>query len=70
MRMFWVYGSSSCQWCNEAVRLLKAHGHTVVYMDVGTNRFLRDPSWKTIPQIFDVGHHVGGYEELVKYLEV
>lgn len=68
MSMFWVYGSGVCPWCHEAVKVLKAKGHTVVYMDVGLNKSLRDPSWQTIPQIFDVGYHVGGYDDLIRYL--
>lgn len=67
--MFWVYGSRNCPWCDKAVALLKKNGHSVAYMDVGENKYLRAPEWKTVPQIYDVGYHVGGYEDLVKYLE-
>lgn len=67
--MFWVYGSDNCPWCDKAVALLKANGHAVVYIDVGSRKEFRDPSWKTVPQIFDMAYHVGGFEDLVTYLE-
>lgn len=66
---FWVYGSGVCPWCHEAVKVLKSKGHRVVYIDVGLNKQFRDPAWQTVPQIFDVGYHVGGYDDLIKYLE-
>lgn len=66
--MYWVYGSGVCPWCHEAVKLLKARGHTVVYIDVGLNKKWRDPSWQTVPQIYNVGIYIGGYEDLVKHL--
>lgn len=66
---FWVYGTGVCPWCHQAVKVLKEHGHSVVYINVGLDSRFRDPAWQTVPQIFDVGYHVGGYEDLIKYLE-
>ena len=63
-RRFWVYGTQNCPYCQKAKELILAKGYTVVYIDITGRPELTDPSWKTVPQIFETGRYIGGYEDL------
>lgn len=67
--MFFVYGKETCPYCHEAVREIKKHGYEVIYLDVGEHPEWRDPEWETVPQIFHSDIYLGGYNDLVQYLE-
>ena len=68
--VFIVFGRDSCPYCKKAVELVKEKGYPVAYMDLNEYPNLKDPSWKTIPQIFFRGKHVGGFKNLKTYFEV
>ena len=72
--MFDIYTRPDCVWCNKAKELLFKEG--IEYNDYDINqKFLREelkskaPGIKTIPQIFKSGVRIGGYQDLVTYLE-
>lgn len=70
--MITVYGSVKCVYCDEAKRLLDRVGRVYQYIDVhedtGAAELFRANGWRTVPQIFDGDHHIGGYQELTAYL--
>ena len=68
-RTFWIYGTGTCPYCDKAKELLESHGFGVVYIDVNATPNARDPSWKTVPQIFEVRNYIGGYQNLLNYLQ-
>lgn len=61
-----------CSYCTKAKVLLKSLNHQVFVADHDTpekiQRF-KDAGYKTFPQIFHDGILVGGYDDLVDYLE-
>ncbi len=72
--MFDIYTRPDCVWCNKAKELLFKEG--IEYNDYDINqKLLREelkskaPGIKTIPQIFKSGVRIGGYQDLVTYLE-
>ena len=72
--MFDIYTRPDCVWCNKAKELLFKEG--IEYNDYDINqKLLREelkfkaPGIKTIPQIFKSGVRIGGYQDLVIYLE-
>lgn len=73
--MFEVYGTNNCIFCNKAKELLERYQKPYAYIDVGANDdisaafFKKFPNVKTVPQItMSDGSYVGGYTELVKWL--
>ena len=72
--VFDIYSRPDCIWCNRAKELLFKEG--IEYNDYDINQnLLREelkskvPGVKTIPQIFKSGVRIGGYQDLVNYLE-
>ena len=72
--MFDIYTRPDCIWCNKAKEVLFKEG--IEYNDYDINqKLLREelkskaPGIKTIPQIFKSGVRIGGYQDLVTYLE-
>jgi len=61
-----------CSYCTRAKALLKSHNETVAISDYDTpekiQRF-KDAGYTTFPRIFHDGVLVGGYDDLVEYLE-
>ena len=70
MNFYFVYGTDTCPYCEKAKELIqsKAKG-TVAYINIADRPDLRNPDWKTVPQIFHREKYIGGYEDLEKYLE-
>ena len=73
---FLVYGRPGCGYCSAAVRLLEAQGKDYLYVDIWkegidkaelAERF-GGPVY-TVPQILHGDTWVGGYSELVPYLQ-
>jgi glutaredoxin 3 len=77
--IFHVYSKPNCSWCVKAKALLKNKGLEFRELELGTDYTKDDllswfPNVRTLPQIelFCDGatpDHIGGYEDLVKYLE-
>jgi glutaredoxin 3 len=71
-----VWSQTRCNYCDMAKRVLHANGYTVqeriIGMDEG-NWMKEDfqkavPGARSVPQIFIGTTYVGGYQDLVKYL--
>ncbi len=64
-----VFGRPNCLWCEKAMDLLD--DQTIEYRStlVEEHRLqLVDNGFTTVPQIWHNGQYVGGYDDLVKYL--
>ena len=65
-----VYSTPFCGYCSAAKRLLTAKGADVTEIDVMFEAQSRDEmiersgGRRTVPQIFIVGRHIGGYDDL------
>jgi len=73
MDQFIIYSQSGCSFCTKAFELLELSGTKVKSIDIrlvdGALAMMRNNGFKTVPQIYHGTHHVGGYENLVQYLE-
>lgn len=74
---FVIYTTKVCPYCVRAKDLLKSKGFEYREVDVSGKDEMREllvltTGMKTVPQIFDCRDgkdmHVGGYDDLVKYL--
>lgn len=60
-----------CPWCDKARELLETTGEEVVEQKHETELeriAFKQIGFKTFPQIFHNGKHIGGYTELATYL--
>jgi len=70
-----IYTQDNCGWCVRAISLLEDRGWKPVVHNLSRNSYAKAwlkeayPSVKTVPQIFIYGKHIGGYEDLLRYLE-
>lgn len=69
-----VYGKDGCSYCDKAVRLLEYNNMHYRYFKVGTDLTLQEfqerfPGVKTVPAITTYGMYIGGYDQLVGYVE-
>ena len=69
-----IWTKEKCSYCDKAKDLFKKHdiaydeyiiGKTVTKEDL----LKKVPTAKSVPQIFINNEHIGGYDELVKYME-
>lgn len=67
-----VYGKSDCPFCSMAKEELRLRGIPFDYIDLKeigkTAREVTGRDVKTVPQIYFEGEYVGGYDELMEYL--
>lgn len=74
---FVIIGKKNCTWCDKAIKLLDSRVSHIQYFDVGSYPdilpLLDGFRLFTVPQIWHVDedgpYHVGGYQDLVEYLE-
>jgi GrxC family glutaredoxin len=69
-----VYSTQYCPWCQRAKALLNQHDIEYTEVDVTQDRALQKEmiersGRQSVPQIFFDGEHIGGFDDLVKYLE-
>lgn len=72
--MITVYGKPNCPFCTKAKNLLDKRTLKYEYKDVSLEENMAAlkeayPLAKSVPQIWIGGLHVGGYNQLVSYLE-
>lgn len=71
--MFEIKGTSWCPFCQEAKELIEKLEHAFVFEDLDElpekGLQLIQDGHKTIPQIWHNGSHIGGFQELNKYLK-
>ena len=72
--MFQIYGTTSCTYCDMAKKLLTVYDKEYTFIDVAENGdvttafFEKFPDVSTVPQILEDNYHIGGYNELRKWL--
>ena len=73
--MIEIYGTDSCVFCDKAKNLLEMYNKEYTYIDVTETEdmtaafFKKFPDVKTVPQVsLSDGHWIGGYQELVIWL--
>jgi len=73
--MFEIYGTTNCVFCDKAKILLAMYEKDYTFIDVVENEditaafFKKFPNVKTVPQVsLSDGSYIGGYQELVKWL--
>tara|TARA_B100001287_G_scaffold276228_1_gene286311 strand:- start:2404 stop:2670 length:267 start_codon:yes stop_codon:yes gene_type:complete len=69
-----IFSKDNCTYCVKAKQTLEQLGVSFVERKLGKDLtreelFERAPSARTMPQIFINGESIGGYYELVKYIE-
>ncbi len=70
--MYTIWGRPNCQWCERAKELLDEYGEYYEYTELTPDNLEEFsklfPNRKTVPQIKEGYHYVGGYEALYKHL--
>ena len=72
--MITIYGKEGCPFCVKARDLCESRAYNYRYLTMGVD-YPRDqffeifPSAKTVPQIIINETKIGGYNELVQYIE-
>lgn len=73
MDSFEVYVKDGCAYCDLAIAILQFDGKAVNVVDIKENpeatEVLQKHNAKSLPQIFRNGNYIGGYSELITYLE-
>jgi glutaredoxin 1 len=68
-----IYGRENCGWCVRAKNLLDGLEEDYRYIDINesdlSRAYLIDNGFKTVPQIWLDTKHIGGYTELVSFLD-
>jgi glutaredoxin 3 len=81
--MYTIYSKPNCTYCKQAKALLDSLNldYVEIELDVGQEKLPTGtyvpvstllelvPGAKTVPQIFDNDHHIGGFKELKTYLD-
>lgn len=72
--MITIYGKTQCPYCDRAKKLCTERNLEFEYKNVEYNEYLNElkekiPNVRSVPQIWVQGDHVGGFTELVQYLE-
>ncbi len=68
-----IYGKPNCEYCNKAKSLLEENEKPYLYIDISLNPQAKDfivkAGAETVPQVFHKFHHIGGFEELAKFVD-
>jgi len=73
MKNIVIYSKDYCPYCNDAKRLFKSRGWSFTDIEVGYDTALfsemvNRAGRRSVPQIFSDGVHIGGFDDLEKYL--
>ena len=66
-----IYAKDNCSNCLKAKKILSKFNPKIVILDKDIKRedfFKKFPASKTVPQIIIDNNHIGGYEDLEKWL--
>ena len=75
MSEYTVYSKRNCSYCVRAIELLESKGlqHTIKKIDEDQSLFLelreKASSMRTMPVVFRNDQLIGGYQDLLQYLE-
>ena len=69
-----IYTTVTCPWCQRAKVLMDKHGIDFEEIDVTTDQQLQQEMMErskrmTVPQIFFGDEYIGGYDDLVQWLD-
>lgn len=72
--MIEIYGKPQCSYCERAKQLCETRGFKYTYKSLGTDYTREElleqfPNARTVPQIVVNGTKIGGYTELINYIE-
>lgn len=71
--MITIYSKAGCAYCDQAKALLESKNipftEVRVDLDQSAREFIISNGHRTVPQIFDNEHYIGGYVELRQYLQ-
>ena len=68
-----IYSRNNCGYCDRAKIKLQKYNPKIHMLDLDYTRedfFTKFPNAKTFPQIIINNDHVGGYNELIKWLDM
>ena len=70
--LYTIYTQNSCGYCHLAKNLMNDNGIAFIEVSLEHDQeariMLKEMKCRTVPQIFDGELHIGGYTELVDYL--
>ena len=76
MKRFTIFGREGCGYCRQAKAVMESKDLEFRYVDIHEEGISQDDLAKTVgkpvrtvPQIFHGEEYVGGYQELMQYLE-
>ena len=74
MSMILIYGKPMCPFCDKAKALCEQRGFDYEYKSLGTDYTKEElletfPGARTVPQIVINGNKIGGWDQMVKYIE-
>lgn len=68
-----VYGKMNCTYCDKSKMALDIAGIPYTYTDIMLDEDVLDwfmeQKFRTVPQIFVDGEHIGGYDQLVETIK-
>jgi len=72
--MILIYGKPMCPFCDKAKALCEQRGYAYEYKTLGTDYTKEElletfPGARTVPQIVINGQKIGGWDQMVKYIE-
>lgn len=72
--MITIYGKPMCPFCDKAKALCETRGFDYEYKTLGTDYTKEElletfPGARTVPQIVINGQKIGGWDQMVKYIE-
>jgi glutaredoxin len=72
--MILIYGKPMCPFCDKAKALCEQRGFAYEYKTLGTDYTKEElletfPGARTVPQIVINGQKIGGWDQMVKYIE-
>lgn len=72
--MIEIWGKPQCPYCDKAKALCEMRNFKYVYKSLGTDYTREElleqfPNARTVPQIIVNGTKIGGYTELINYIE-
>lgn len=72
--MIEIFGKTACPYCDKAKALCELRGFAFTYKSMGSDYTREEllemfPTARTVPQIKVNGTSIGGYDQLVKYVE-
>lgn len=73
MNGYKIYSKKNCVACDQAKALLQSLGHGYEVVDVMTSptaqSLFREKGFRSVPQIFYNGEHLGSFHELQQHLK-